>query len=275
MSFGSAGERAADCPSTGRRHPSPTPTVATSASRIRLISPRTAPPPRQGRGTYPPEQSVSRALPADEVHVRSFPLTEARPAATWACCRPRKRARAELSTRAGLHALRRRPGHAAAHPGRLPEAGTGAVHFSYGEHGKPLLSDETATGLHFNLSHSHELAVLALAKRRAIGVDVEQVNAERATDDIARRFFSSREWSALRDLPADRRTAAFFRCWTCKEAFIKLIGDGLAFPLAEFDVSAVPGEPPACSRSTAIPPPRALVAARIDGPAGLRRDTGR
>src|SRR5438445_771552 len=64
------------------------------------------------------------------------------------------------------------------------------IHFTYGEHGKPLLTDEAATGLRFNLSHSGELAVLALARNRAVGVDVEQVNPDRATNDIARRFFS-------------------------------------------------------------------------------------
>ncbi|HLW65990.1 MAG TPA: 4'-phosphopantetheinyl transferase superfamily protein, partial [Gemmataceae bacterium] len=78
---------------------------------------------------------------------------------------------------------------------------------------------------------------------RAIGVDIEQIRPDFATDEIAKRFFSEREWQALRALPTVERTAAFFRCWTRKEAFIKAIGEGLSFPLDAFAVSLAPGEP--------------------------------
>src|SRR5262249_41616868 len=116
------------------------------------------------------------------------------------------------------------------------------LRFGYGSHGKPFLPD---IDLRFNLSHSGGWAALAVARGHEVGIDIEQIRADRATDDLAQRFFSPREWAALRALPEAERCAAFFRCWTRKEAFIKLIGEGLSFPLDEFDVTLRPDEPPA------------------------------
>ena len=117
------------------------------------------------------------------------------------------------------------------------------IEFAYTAYGKPFLRDETKHGLRFNLSHSENQALLAVTRGRAIGVDIEQIRPDFATDEIAKRFFSEREWQALRALPTVERTAAFFRCWTRKEAFIKAIGEGLSFPLDAFAVSLAPGEP--------------------------------
>jgi 4'-phosphopantetheinyl transferase len=114
--------------------------------------------------------------------------------------------------------------------------------FGYGHHGKPFLIDGE---LRFNLSHSGGWAALAVARRREVGIDIEQIRPDRSTDELAQRFFSPREWAALQSLPDAERCAAFFRCWTRKEAFIKLIGEGLSFPLDEFDVTLRPEEPAA------------------------------
>jgi 4'-phosphopantetheinyl transferase len=122
---------------------------------------------------------------------------------------------------------------------RPPES----LRFSYGAYGKPSL--DGAQDLRFNLSHSHELALYAFARGRDVGVDVEHMRADFAGDDIAARFFSAREVSMLRALPAAARTRAFFNCWTRKEAYIKARGEGLSHPLDAFDVSLTPGEPAA------------------------------
>lgn len=105
--------------------------------------------------------------------------------------------------------------------------------FSYTEHGKPYLS---GAWLMFNLSHAHEMAVVGVARNRAIGVDIEHIRAELAGEEIAERYFASAEVCALRSFPPEEQPAAFFRCWTRKEAYIKARGEGLSMPLADFEV---------------------------------------
>lgn len=126
--------------------------------------------------------------------------------------------------------------------GLLPQQ----VSFDYTPHGKPLLRQgltPEGAGLSFNLSHSHDLALYVVARRRRVGVDVEFIRPELTDEPIAERFFSPREVIALRALPLAEQPPAFFRCWTRKEAFVKARGEGLSLPLDRFDVSLAPGEP--------------------------------
>lgn len=118
--------------------------------------------------------------------------------------------------------------------------------FCYNANGKPTVIQEPgADAVRFNLSHSHEIALIGIARGREIGVDVERIRPVLADWQIARRFFSPREAADLRSLPADVRTEAFFSCWTRKEAYLKARGEGLSCPLDQFDVSLIPGAPPA------------------------------
>lgn len=120
-----------------------------------------------------------------------------------------------------------------------------ALKFERNAFGKPYLLDEqNRTGLRFNLSHSHELALLAVTRGREVGVDVEFINPNFASREVAGRFFSRAEIGQLEALAPALRTDAFFTCWTRKEAYIKARGEGLSLPLDEFDLSLTPEAPP-------------------------------
>ena len=109
------------------------------------------------------------------------------------------------------------------------------VAFSYSEHGKPSLRPNQ--NLEFNVSHTKGMAVLGFCRRYRIGVDVERVRTDFQTSEIAERFFSEAERTALRAIPVEHRHRMFFRIWTRKEAYIKALGEGLSHPLHQFDVS--------------------------------------
>ena len=119
------------------------------------------------------------------------------------------------------------------------------LRFRSNDYGKPALETNCVGGedlLRFNLSHSEELALVAVGLGRAVGVDIEYIRADVAREQVAERFFSPREVSMLRALPANLQPQAFFNCWTRKEAYIKARGEGLSLPLEDFEVSLVPGE---------------------------------
>ena len=139
-------------------------------------------------------------------------------------------------------------------------AESAALRFSYGAYGKPALNGEFKNSrLRFNMSHSHEMALFAFVHDRELGVDVEHVREDFASEDVARRSFSPTEVAVLNALPRDDRVAAFFRCWTRKEAYIKAIGKGLSQPLNEFDVTLAPRQPAALLRAVEDNPSRWLM----------------
>lgn len=118
------------------------------------------------------------------------------------------------------------------------------LRFAYSHHGKPSLADAFGSGiLRFNVSHSQGLALYAVSRDGHVGVDLERTRPVADLEQIAERFFSPREYAALRALPAQMKHEAFFNCWTRKEAYVKARGDGLSLPLNQFDVSLAPGEP--------------------------------
>lgn len=99
----------------------------------------------------------------------------------------------------------------------------GALRFDYGPTGKPSLAG--SHGLHFNLSHCDDLALLAISAL-PVGVDVERVRPLDALPQMMQIACSPAERQALLALPQSRRLRAFFFTWTRKEALMKAHGDG-------------------------------------------------
>ena len=130
--------------------------------------------------------------------------------------------------------------------GRYLSVAPERIEFEKNRYGKlSVIGQETPNEIRFNLSHSADLATIALTRGREVGVDIEQIKPERATSQIARRFFASSETKAITALPSDEQTVAFFRCWTRKEAYIKAKGQGLSLPLSSFEVTVAANQPPA------------------------------
>jgi 4'-phosphopantetheinyl transferase len=119
-----------------------------------------------------------------------------------------------------------------------PAAG---LRFRSNPFGKPELQPgDSSSSIHFSLSHSRSIAVLAVAKGEPVGVDVEDVRP--IEPEVADSHFSASECSQLSQLQGDAWLVGFYRCWTRKEAILKAEGVGLFRPLDSFDVSLLPDE---------------------------------
>jgi 4'-phosphopantetheinyl transferase len=121
--------------------------------------------------------------------------------------------------------------------------GAARIRFALGPAGKPELREPSGTGLHFNVTHSHGLAMYAVTSRCPVGVDVEHLRPMSNYLGLAERYFSPREFEMLRSLPDEQRAEAFFHAWTRKEAFLKARGVGLSYGLERVEVTLGPQEP--------------------------------
>ena len=115
------------------------------------------------------------------------------------------------------------------------------LRFHANRFGKPELTDnDPLSSLNFSLSHSHSIALLAVAHGRPVGVDVEDVKP--IEPEVADTHFSATELSQLSGLQGDAWLSGFYRCWTRKEAILKAEGVGLFRALDSFDVSLLADE---------------------------------
>ncbi|QBB68919.1 4'-phosphopantetheinyl transferase superfamily protein [Pseudolysobacter antarcticus] len=105
-------------------------------------------------------------------------------------------------------------------------------------HGKPFF--DPAHDMDFNLSHSGDHALVALAQGQSIGVDLEHSGRRRSVLALAQRFFCASEFAALAALPEAQQQWAFLRLWTCKEAVLKALGRGIAFGLHRLEFALDP-----------------------------------
>jgi 4'-phosphopantetheinyl transferase len=198
-------------------------------------------------------------LAADEIHLWLADLDQppqplAALAATLAADERERAARFRFPEhRAGFIAGR---GLLRALLGRYLDQPAAALRFEQRAQGKPMLAGvDAAPDLRFNLSHSGERALYAIA-RREVGVDLECLNRVVNDASVAERVCTPREWAAFQALPAERFREAFFSCWTRKEAIAKALGGGLASGLRNLEVCFPDGRLP-------------------DGRVGLRDASGR
>jgi 4'-phosphopantetheinyl transferase len=203
-------------------------------------------PPQRAEGSSLPEkgelwvpQTGLVELPADEVHVWRVNIAGETDAGGLGSLSAAERARADrfrfpadrdrfVASHAALRAIL----------ASYLEVAPAALIFGEGVHGKPLVeAPDAGCALRFSLSHSGDIAVVAVSRGRDVGVDVERVRALDDLDGFAARYFSPAERDALARVPSGERPRAFFEIWTLKEAYLKSCGEGLLRALDAFDVT--------------------------------------
>jgi 4'-phosphopantetheinyl transferase len=96
--------------------------------------------------------------------------------------------------------------------------------------------------INFNLSHSCDMALLAVARGRNVGIDIEFCQEIGLDEVLAPEVFSQREVQAFNQLPANKRVETFYAHWTQKEAWVKAIGYGLGYPFQIPEFAFSPGD---------------------------------
>ena len=99
------------------------------------------------------------------------------------------------------------------------------------QHGKPYLHDYPE--LVFNLSHSGDYLVIALANRCQLGIDIELCKARANLPLMVNKCFNQTEAVYWQSLPENQKTSVFYQFWTRKEAFVKATGRGIALGLQQ------------------------------------------
>ena len=110
--------------------------------------------------------------------------------------------------------------------------------FTIGPRGKPQLTTSPDLALAFNVSHSHGIVALAVARAADIGIDVEAVRPVASVERLARRFLAPTERDAVMARTEPDRSRAFLTVWTRKEAWLKATGRGISVRLSAVEVEA-------------------------------------
>jgi len=139
--------------------------------------------------------------------------------------------------------------------------------FSYGERGKPQLTDSiNGQFLHFNVSHSDGLMMIAVCRDCEIGVDIERIRPVETSEPLVTQFFSPDELKKWHAMPASRRAEMFFDHWTRTEAFLKFNGEGIGdFPNPIFQCEE------GCQMQSLRPAPNYASAVVVDNPVAIVR----
>jgi 4'-phosphopantetheinyl transferase len=114
-----------------------------------------------------------------------------------------------------------------------------ACNFEFNAHGKPSL--KAPPQLRFNVSHSNDVVLIAIAKDLDVGIDVEVHRHVDNLDSLAASILCTADYALWLGCPVSERTATFYRVWTCKEAVAKAIGCGMAMDFKSLRIGFTPG----------------------------------
>lgn len=117
------------------------------------------------------------------------------------------------------------------------------IEYIKGEKGKPYLANTLSSSLQFNLSHTRDIAILAIASQSEVGVDIEHIDRKTDWQGIVKRFFTDQEQQTLFELPEELQQQAFYELWTRKEAYMKVLGSGLSLSPTDFSLTVPPQAP--------------------------------
>ncbi|MGC4001624.1 MAG: 4'-phosphopantetheinyl transferase superfamily protein [Pirellulales bacterium] len=127
--------------------------------------------------------------------------------------------------------------------GRYLDRPATEIAFTHNAHGRPEVVLPGEPPLRFNVTHTGDVALIAVTRLPTIGVDIERYRKETRLTELAERYFAPAEVAAWRELPDELRTPGFFHIWTQKEAYVKAHGRGLTYPLDLFVVESDPRLP--------------------------------
>ena len=111
------------------------------------------------------------------------------------------------------------------------------IHFHVKARGKPILAKPSALPIQFNVSHTRGMALIVFTLEHPVGIDVERIDRQIQDSDIAKRYFSAQESTYLASLAPSNRLQQFFSHWTCKEAYLKMRGEGITGGLAQCELT--------------------------------------
>lgn len=101
--------------------------------------------------------------------------------------------------------------------------------FEYNKYGKPSIKGMP----YYNFSVSHSGNMIAFADSlEPIGIDIEIMGKSRP--NTAKHFFTENEYKFILD--SENQDEAFYRIWTSKESYVKMIGTGLSKSFRSFNV---------------------------------------
>jgi 4'-phosphopantetheinyl transferase len=128
--------------------------------------------------------------------------------------------------------------------GRHLDRPPGSLKLAPGPGGKPRLGGAAGRDeVFFSLSRSGDLCLIAISEDGPVGVDVEEVRDVPELESLVRSRFAPSEATAILERSGEKRLAAFYRCWTRKEACVKALGSGIGPGLQSVVVSV--GDRPA------------------------------